>query len=98
MSICWAQQPPGGGAQGSSRATQLPLSDGTNQSGSVTTQQSPAAGTGPATIDSSIQIGGNFAGSVPTANILAGPVKLTLARATGEAESNLADLLKVSHP
>jgi outer membrane protein TolC len=78
VSICWAQQPPGGGAQGSSRATQLPLSGTTSQSGSVTTQQSPAAGTGPATIDSSIQIGGNFAGSVPTADLPTGPIKLTL--------------------
>jgi outer membrane protein TolC len=82
MSMARAQQPPAGGAsQGSSRATQLPLSGNTSQAGSVTTQQSPAAGTGPATIDSSIQIGGNFTGSVPTADLPAGPIKLTLADA-----------------
>jgi outer membrane protein TolC len=78
-SICGAQQPLGGGASGSSRAIQLP--GATGQPGSVSTQQSPTAGTGPATINSSITIDGSLAGSVPAANTPAGPIKLTLVEA-----------------
>ena len=76
----WAQTPTGGGAQGSSRAAQLPLSGNNGQGGAVTTQQSVSP-QGPATINSSIQVGGNFAGSIPAANLPAGTIRLTLAEA-----------------
>jgi outer membrane protein TolC len=58
----------------------LPLSGNNGQSGSVTTQQS-ASPQGPATINSSIQVGGNFAGSIPGKDLPPGPIRLTLADA-----------------
>ncbi|HMF77257.1 MAG TPA: TolC family protein, partial [Bryobacteraceae bacterium] len=83
-------QAPGAGTQSSSRAAQLPLSGNSSQTGSVTTQQSPVSGDGAATIDSSVQVGGNFAGSVPAGNIPAGPISLTLADAVKRGlEANL---------
>ncbi len=80
IAASWAQLPSGGGAQSSSRAAQLPLSGNNGQSGSVATQQS-ASPQGPATINSSIQVGGNFAGSIPGKDLPAGPIRLTLAGA-----------------
>ncbi len=71
----------GVGASGSSRATPLPASGRTNQPGSVDAQQSAAPGTGVATVNSSIQVTGNFAGSVPNSNVPTGPITLTLAEA-----------------
>jgi outer membrane protein TolC len=69
------------GATPSSRATPLPLSAESPQSGVVTTQQTPVAGSGPATVNSSIQIGGNFTGSLPAKDLPTGPITLTLADA-----------------
>ncbi len=71
----------GAGASGSSRAVQLPASGRTVQSGSVAAQQSAAPGTGVATVNSSIQVAGDYGGSVPILNVPAGPVTLTLADA-----------------
>ncbi len=69
------------GAQTSTRAMQLPISAASNQAGAVSTQQTPVAGTGPATVNSSIQVNGDFAGSVPGKELPPGPVTLTLADA-----------------
>jgi outer membrane protein TolC len=69
------------GAQTSTRATQLPISGASNQAGTVSTQQTPVAGSGPATVNSSIQVNGDFAGSVPGRELPPGPVTLTLADA-----------------
>jgi outer membrane protein TolC len=49
--------------------------------GSVSTQQQAAPSPGANVVDSSIQIGGDFRGSVPAGKIPAGPVTLTLADA-----------------
>ena len=70
----------GTGSAGSSRATQLPSSGRSNQAGSVTTQQSAAEGTGVATVNSTVQVSGDYAGSVP-ANGGSGPMQLTLRQA-----------------
>ena len=71
----------GMGSTGSSRATPLPASGRTNQPGSVDTQQSAAPGSGVATVNSSIQVTGNYAGSVPARGAPGGPITLTLADA-----------------
>ncbi len=71
----------GTGSAGSSRAVALPASGRTGQSGSVVAQQSAAVGTGVATVESSVQVNGDYAGSVPQAGIAAGPITLTLADA-----------------
>ncbi|MBV9769894.1 MAG: TolC family protein [Bryobacterales bacterium] len=70
----------GGGAQRSSPATQLPES-GRLTPGSVATQQQAGPSAGANVVNSSIQIGGNFEGSVIGDKIPAGPVTLTLADA-----------------
>jgi outer membrane protein TolC len=57
------------------------MSAESGQSGAVSTQQTPVAGSGPATINSSIQVGGDFAGSVPGKDQSTGPLTLTLAGA-----------------
>ncbi len=79
--LCALAQTTAGGGTPGARATPLPMSAETGQSGAVTTQQTPVAGSGPATINSSIQVGGNFSGSVPGKDIPSGPVTLTLADA-----------------
>lgn len=71
----------GTGSAGSSRATPLPASGRTSQSGSVSAQQSAAPGSGVATLNSSVQVTGNYGGSVEAAIPGSGPVRLTLARA-----------------
>ncbi len=73
----------GTGASGSSRATPLPASGRTGQAGSVTAQQTAEPGSGVATVNSSIQVTGNYSGSVPGSNIPGGPITLTLADALG---------------
>jgi outer membrane protein TolC len=78
-SLAWAQFG-GGGAQRSTPAIQLPAS-GRLAPGSVSTQQQAAPSPGANVVNSSIQIGGDFRGSVPAENIPAGPVNLTLANA-----------------
>jgi outer membrane protein TolC len=70
----------GGGAQRSTPAVQLPES-GRLAPGSVTTQQQAGATPGTNVVRSSIQIGGDFEGSVQSDKIPAGPVTLTLADA-----------------
>ncbi len=69
------------GASGSSRAVQLPASGRTGQPGSVEAQQSASPGSGIATVNSSVQVTGDYGGSVPTPNVPGGPVTLTLADA-----------------
>lgn len=69
------------GAAGSSRATQLPLSGQIGQSGSVTAEQNSSSGGGVATVNSSIEVSGNFAGSVPASEAPGGAVTLTLSEA-----------------
>jgi outer membrane protein TolC len=73
----WAQAP-GGGTGGTTRANQLPLSSG-GSNGAVGTQQS--AGSGTATVNSSVQVSGAYAGSVPGEQVAPGPMKLSLADA-----------------
>ncbi|MGA8025584.1 MAG: TolC family protein [Bryobacteraceae bacterium] len=85
----WPQLPPGGGAQQSTRPAQLPASGRTNQIGSVETPQS-AGGTGINTLNSSVQITGNFSGSIPLTDTSRGAVQLTLADAIKRGlEANL---------
>ena len=76
-----AQLPSGGGGGQGTRATPLPMSAQSGQSGAVSTQQTPVAGSGPATIDSSIQVNGDFAGSAAVKQWPPGPVTLTMADA-----------------
>src|SRR4051812_33273067 len=66
-----AQFAPGGGAQQSSRAVQLPLSGKAASQEPVATQQSTASGT-------SVQVGGDYTGSVPAQNVPPGAITLTL--------------------
>ncbi|HLH03671.1 MAG TPA: TolC family protein [Bryobacteraceae bacterium] len=77
-----AQMPgTGGGSGASSRATPLPASGRQASTGAVQAQQTPGPGSGVATVSSSVQIGGNFAGSVPAAQSGTGPITLTLSDA-----------------
>ncbi len=69
------------GAATSTRATPLPMSAAGNPAGAVSTQQTPVAGSGPATLNSNIQVNGDFAGSVLGKDWPPGPVTLTLADA-----------------
>jgi len=78
-SLAWAQFG-GTGAQRSTPAAELPES-GRLAPGSVTTQQQAGPTPGTNVVRSSIQIGGDFEGSVPSDKIPAGPVILTLADA-----------------
>ena len=100
-SLAWAQFG-GGGAQRSTPAIQLPAS-GRLAPGSVSTQQQAAPSPGANVVNSSIQIGGDFRGSVPAENIPAGPVNLTLANAVNLGlKANLSvltsdDTVRASH-
>ena len=78
-SLAWAQFG-GAGAQRSTPAVQLPES-GRLAPGSVSTQQQAAPSPGANVVDSSIQIGGDFQGSVPADKVPPGPVHITLADA-----------------
>ncbi len=69
------------GSSASSRATQLPSSGRMGESGSINSQQSASSGTGVATINSSVQVSGTFAGSLPSKTLPDGPVVLSLAEA-----------------
>lgn len=77
--VAWAQFG-GTGAQRSTPAAQLPPS-GRETPGSVNTDQQAAPGPGSNVVVSSIQIGGDFEGSVQNGKTPAGPVTLTLADA-----------------
>jgi len=70
----------GTGAQRSTPATQLPGS-GRLAPGTVTTQQQAAPSPGANVVNSSIQIGGDFQGSVPADKLPPGPFHITLADA-----------------
>ncbi len=74
-------QTSGSGAVPAARPTPLPMSAASSQAGAVGTQQTPVAGSGPATINSSIQVNGNFAGSVPGKELAPGAITLSLADA-----------------
>jgi outer membrane protein TolC len=78
-SLAWGQFG-GGGAQRSTPALQLPES-GRLAPGSVSTQQQASPTPGTNVVRSSIQIGGDFEGSVQSTKIPAGTVTLTLADA-----------------
>jgi outer membrane protein TolC len=75
-SLAWAQFG-GTGAQRSTPALQLPAS-GRQAPGSVSTEQQAAPNPGANVVNSSIQIGGDFQGSVPGDKLPAGPVTVTL--------------------
>ena len=73
----------GAAPSGSSHANTLPLSGRTGQTGAVEAQQSASPGAGVSTINSSVQVTGNFAGSVVS------PAP------SGAIELNLSDALKL---
>jgi len=77
----WAQLSPAGGPAGPNRAEPLPLSGRSGQTGSVQTQQTSSPGAGVGTITSSVQVSGDFQGSVPAKDVPDGPVTLTLSDA-----------------
>ena len=86
----WGQLTPAGNPGGATRATPLPLSGRTNQAGAATAQQSAAPGSGIDTISSSVQVSGDFAGSIPSNNVPPGTITLTLADAVKRGlETNL---------
>ncbi len=78
-SVAWGQFG-GAGAQRSTPAAQLPAS-GRQTPGDVVTQQQAAPSPGANVVNSSIQIGGDFQGSVENKQTPAGTVRLTLADA-----------------
>ncbi len=65
---------------GGSRPAALPISGRTGTPGSVTVQQSTSP-SGADTLNTSVQVGGDFAGSVPGAKPPAGAIDLTLGEA-----------------
>jgi|HubBroStandDraft_1064217.scaffolds.fasta_scaffold38002_2 outer membrane protein TolC len=89
-SMAWAQIPGVySGSSGSSRALPLPPSGRENASGAVSVQQSATAG-GTETINSSIQVGGGFQGSIPGESVPPGTIVLTLGEAVRRGlETNL---------
>ncbi len=88
-SVLRAQAPPGAMGGGSTRPAVLPPSGRTSPTGSVTVQQSTSPA-GVDTLNTSIQIGGNLQGSVPSPNLAAGPISLTLGDAIQRGlETNL---------
>lgn len=78
----WAQTGTmGTGAAGATRPAFLPASGQVNQPGTVNAQQTAEPGSGVSTVSSSVQVSGDFAGSVPDSNIEGGAITLTLAEA-----------------
>jgi outer membrane protein TolC len=77
--LAWAQFG-GAGAQRATPAVQLPES-GRLAPGTVSTQQQAAPSPGANVVNSSIQIGGDFQGSVPADQLPPGPFNVTLADA-----------------
>lgn len=59
----------------------LPLSGRTAQVGSAQAQQSASPGGGVSTINSAVQVSGDYQGSVPASDVPSGPISLTLADA-----------------
>jgi outer membrane protein TolC len=79
-----------GAPAGGSRAASLPLSGRSGQQNAVTAQQSANPSSGVATVSSSIQVGGDFGGSVPGAAVAPGPVSLSMTEAVKRGlEANL---------
>ncbi len=89
----WAQLPGvSAGPAGSSRALPLSPSGRENVTGIVSVQQSATSG-GAETINSSIQVGGGFQGSVPGADVPPGAISLSLGEAVRRGlETNLGAL------
>lgn len=88
-----AQLPTAGApANGPSRATPLPLSGRGTEPGSVSTVETTGS-SGIETLNSSVQVDGNFQGSVPSSNVPAGAITLTLAEAVRRGlDTNLGTL------
>ncbi|MBV8895075.1 MAG: TolC family protein [Acidobacteriaceae bacterium] len=88
-----AQLTPAGGASSTNRATPLPLSGRTGESGAATAQQSASPATGVSTIDSSVQISGDFSGSISWANLPPGAITISLSNAVKRGlEANLGPI------
>jgi outer membrane protein TolC len=84
---------PAGGTGGTSRAAPLPVSGRTNQTGSAASQQSASPGAGVGTISSSVQVSGDFSGSVPAQNLPGGAITLSIADAVKRGlEANLGPI------
>jgi outer membrane protein TolC len=79
-SCAWAQFAGAGGAP-PSRPVALPLTGASAPAGAVSARQAPATGAGVATISSSVDVSGQFQGSVPAPNTEAAPLRLSLAQA-----------------
>lgn len=79
-------------ASGSARATPLPLSGRATGPGSVSTREATTNG-GVETLDSSVQVDGNFQGGVPSADVPAGAIALTLTESVRRGlDANLGTL------
>lgn len=88
-----AQLTPAGGTSSTSRATPLPLSGRSGESGAVNAQQSASSGAGVGTIDSSVQVSGDFSGSIPSTNFPPGAITLSLSDAVKRGlETNLGPI------
>lgn len=82
VSASYGQAPTSGtGAAGSTRPSFLPQSGRVYQPGTVAVQQTAEPGSGVSTINSSIQVGGDFTGSVPGSQLPPGAITLSLADA-----------------
>ena len=87
-----SQAPGSAGASGHSVATPLPLSGGPTQWGSAQASQTVTPN-GVSTVNSSVQVTGNLAGSVPGTDVPSGPIHLTLSEAVRRAiGSNLGPI------
>ncbi len=87
-----AQFSAGAPAGGSARATPLPLSGRGTGSGSVSARETTTSGS-IETLDSSVQVDGNFQGSVRSADVPAGAITLTLAESVRRGlDANLGTL------
>src|SRR6476661_7669647 len=90
LALC--QAPGGAGASGHSVATPLPLSGGPAQWGSAQASQTVTPN-GVSTVNSSVQVTGNLAGSIPAKDVPAGPIHLTISEAVRRAiSSNLGPI------
>jgi len=88
----WSQTLSPGSAGAGSHAKPLPLSGRGSAVGSVSTEQKTANG-GIETVTSSVQVNGNFQGSVPSSALPAGAIALTLADAVQRGlQANLGTL------
>jgi outer membrane protein TolC len=93
-SLLPAQTPGGQGASYSSRPVMLPASGLPNPGGGVSAQQSASPGGGVNTVNSSLNVTGNFAGSVPVTEPGTGPITLSLAEAVKRGlQANLGPIV-----